>query len=105
MLELDLLRVKGKMEPERVFGLIGDEAVRARPEFAALDAANAQMRAAYAAQDWDGAEAALDRLEAAGGPLELDLSGYAGLYRRRLVTLRADPPGEGWDGVHVATDK
>jgi len=105
MLELDLLRVKGKMEPERVFGLIGDEAMRARPEFAALDAANAQMRAAYAAQDWDGAEAALDRLEAAGGPLELDLSGYAGLYRRRLVTLRADPPGEGWDGVHVATDK
>jgi len=105
MLELDLLRVKGKMEPERVFGLVGDEAMRARPEFAALDAANAQMRAAYAAQDWDGAEAALDRLEAAGGPLELDLSGYAGLYRRRLVTLRADPPGEGWDGVHVATDK
>ena len=105
MLELDLLRVKGKMEPERVFGLIGDEAMRARPEFAVLAAANAQMRAAYAEQDWDAAEAALDRLEAAGGPLDLDLSGYAGLYRRRLVTLRADPPGEGWDGVHVATDK
>ena len=105
MLELDMLRVKGKMEPERVFGLIGDEAMRARPEFAVLAAANAQMRAAYAEQDWDAAEAALDRLEAAGGPLDLDLSGYAGLYRRRLVTLRADPPGEGWDGVHVATDK
>jgi len=105
MLELDLLRVKGKMEPERVFGLVGDEAMRARPEFKALEATNAEMRAAYAAQDWDAAESALDRLEAAGGPLDLDLSGYAGLYRRRLVTLRADPPGEGWDGVHVATDK
>ena len=45
------------------------------------------------------------RLEAAGGPLDLDLSGYAALYRRRLVTLRADPPGADWDGVHVATDK
>lgn len=105
VLELDLLRVKGKMEPERIFGLMGDEAMQARPGFAAVEAANAQMRAAYAAQDWDEAEAALDRLEAAGGTLDLDLSGYADLYRRRLVTLRADPPGEGWDGVHVATDK
>ncbi|MFB9149375.1 CHASE2 domain-containing protein [Roseovarius ramblicola] len=105
LIELDLLRVKGKMEPEQVFGLMGDAAMLARPEFAALEAANAQMRAAYAAQDWDEAEAALDRLEAAGGPLDIDLSGYAALYRRRFEVLRAEPPGAGWDGVHVATDK
>jgi adenylate cyclase len=104
-IELDLLRVKGKREPERIFGLLGDAAMRDRPEFETLAEANAAMRTAYAAQDWDAAEAALDRLEAAGGPLDLDLSGYAALYRRRLVTLRADPPGADWDGVHVATDK
>jgi adenylate cyclase len=105
MLELDLLRVKGKMEPERVFGLMGDEAMQARPEFSVLEAVNIEMRAAYVAQNWDAAAAALDKLETAGEPLDLDLSGFAALYRRRLETLRADPPGEGWDGVHAATDK
>ncbi len=105
MIELDLLRVKGKMAPERVFGLLGDEAMRTRPDFAELEAANTAMRAAYSAQDWDAAEAALDRLEAAGAPLDLDMTGYVALYRRRIAALRANPPGEGWDGVHVATDK
>jgi len=105
MIELDLLRVKGKTEPERVFGLMGDEDMRLRPEFAKLEAANTAMRAAYAAQDWDAAEAALDRLEVAGPPLDLDLSGYVALYRQRIGGLRAAPPGVGWDGVHVATDK
>jgi adenylate cyclase len=105
LLELDLLRVKGKTAPERVYALLGDGEMRARAEFDALVAANGAMRAAYGAQDWAGARRALDAVEAAGLPLGLDLSGYGACYRARIAQLAEAPPPPDWDGVHIATEK
>ena len=48
---------------------------------------------------WDAAEAIFSRLQAAS-PAEL----YA-LYLERIAAFRADPPGESWDGVFIATSK
>ncbi len=105
LFELDLVRVKGKRLPARIFGCFGDAEMAAGAEFAAVAAANGEMRAAYLAQDWAGARAALDRLVQAGQAMGLDLAGYAALYRARIDGFEAAPPGPDWDGVFVATSK
>jgi adenylate cyclase len=105
MLELDMVRVKGKTLPVTIFGLLGDGTFRARPGWARVSAANHAMRVAYGTQDWDGCAAALDELEAAGTAAGITLDVYLALYRERIAAFRADPPPAGWDGVFVATEK
>jgi adenylate cyclase len=104
-LEIDLIRVKGKLQAERIFALMGDANLRGTPVFAEAEAANGRMLAAYRAQDWDGAEAALSALDALDARLGRRLQGYLALYRRRIGAGRATPPGADWDGVFDATDK
>lgn len=105
MLELDLIRVKGKTEPERVFALMGGAEVLSQDAFARLAEANDRMLAAYRARTWDAAEDALAGIEAAAAVIGTDLSTYAALYRDRLADVRANPPGPDWDGVFTATSK
>jgi adenylate cyclase len=105
VLEIDLIRVKGKLQAERIFALVGNANLRGTPAFADVAAANARMLAAYRAQAWDDAEAALSDLQTLGPRLGGRLSGYLSLYRRRIAAARAAPPGDGWDGVYDATDK
>jgi adenylate cyclase len=103
VLEIDLIRVKGKTEPERIFTLVGDGAVRASAEFQALASSHAEMIARYRARDWDGAEGAL-----ASGCASADALGVAGLYdlyAERVATFRAEPPPADWGGVYVALSK
>jgi adenylate cyclase len=105
VIELDLLRVKGKTEPERVFALLGDEALRRQEGFADLAAANCDMRSGYSAQDWTGTRAALQRMSAASSALGLDLSTLISLYEDRITAFEAAPPGADWDGVFTAQTK
>jgi adenylate cyclase len=105
VMEVDLIRVKGKDEPERIFTLLGDEKVRESDSFAALAAANAEMIQAYRAQEWDASERAAERMEQLGKTLGLDLAHYADVYRHRIIDYRENPPGKDWDAVYVAKDK
>jgi adenylate cyclase len=103
VIEIDLIRVKGKIEPERVHTLFGTEEMAASPAFAVLREENGAMLEGYRRQDWDGAAAALDRMAPVASGI--DLAGYIALYKQRIEQFRADPPGEGWDGVYVAASK
>ena len=105
ILELDLLRVKGKLEPERIFALMGDEMVKPHADFVALEAANTKMREAYAAQNWGMAGEALTEIEVTSNSIGFDMSSYVELYRARLADFAENPPGPDWDGVFVATSK
>ncbi|NNM73175.1 CHASE2 domain-containing protein [Enterovirga aerilata] len=103
VLEIDLIRVKGKKEPERVFALLGDADLRGTAEFGRLAETHADMIARYRAGDWDGAEAALeDARELAEG---LGISGLYELYAGRIAAFRAEPPPPDWAGVYVALSK
>jgi adenylate cyclase len=100
-LELDRLAVYGKQEAVRIYTLFGDETVAISPEFAALSARHEAMLAAYRAQDWDGADAAL----AACRNRDRRVEHLYDLYAERIAYFRLNPPGPEWNGVFVATTK
>ena len=101
LVEIDRLRVKGKSAPETVFALLGGEERAASPDFVALRARIEAVQAAYRAQDWEGALAAIRAAREAEGPL----AEFLDIFERRIHALAADPPGPEWDGVYEATAK
>jgi adenylate cyclase len=114
LLELDRVRVKGKVLPIRIFTGLGDADFAARADFRNLEAAQERLLDSYRSQDWDGAEAALAecRLLAASLPADLPgalpddkLGAFYGLYAARIAAYRADPPPADWDGVYEAKTK
>ncbi|MBS1136311.1 MAG: putative transrane sensor domain protein [Proteobacteria bacterium] len=91
--EIDRVRVKGRAASVAIFepvGTVGEIGEPLRLELALWQQALAQ----YRAQDWDAAQAALERLAELSGGRKL----YS-LYLTRIVTLRARPPAHPWDGV------
>jgi len=103
VVEIDLVTVKGKTQPEQVYALLGDAAARATPEFATLQEAQARLLAAFRGQDWDGADAALAACRDTTGPWRI--AGLWELYASRIAGYRANPPPPGWDGVVALTSK
>ena len=105
LLEVDLVRVKGKQRPEPVHALIGDVALAASEAFQRLAATHQALMAAYRAQNWAAAAAALAELHHQTEhhfPMLMPL--YA-LYQRRIEEFRIQPPQQPWDGVYAAQGK
>ncbi len=97
--EIDSLRVAGKLEPVRVFELLGNtndlnEAGRNRIQTFELGLA------CYRRQDWDGAEAAF-RECLDGVPRD----GPSRVMLARVAAFRQTPPAADWDGVWIAESK
>lgn len=105
LLELDLVRVKGKSQPERIFALLGDCAMRESEEFVQAAILNRQMLAAMRGQQWDAAEAGLASLEPMAVAFDPRLATHFIGLRERIAHFRANPPPTDWDGVHDATSK
>jgi adenylate cyclase len=102
-MEIDLIKVKGKRDPEAVFTVLGRAELEHDPRCTELRALNAQMLALFRKQDWDGALALIERCrKAADG---LDVSGLYDMYVERIASYRADPPPANWDGVYEAETK
>lgn len=102
-LELDLIRVKGKTRPVRIYALLGDEALAASEAFRELMKASDAMLAAYRSQRWDDAEAALEACRRLGE--DFGLAQLFDLYETRIRGFRVSPPLPDWDGVYVAETK
>ncbi|MBI3515506.1 MAG: adenylate/guanylate cyclase domain-containing protein [Proteobacteria bacterium] len=102
-LELDLIQVKGKTVPVRIFTLVGDETMAATPDYGELRRHHNIMMAAYRAQDWAGARAALQKCVPIAPRFLLE--GLYEVYEERIDHMEKEPPGPEWDGVFVATSK
>ncbi len=102
ILELDLIRVKGKAEVVRIFTLVGDAEMAGTSSFQNWKLLHDQMIAVYRKMDFEGAEVFLEKAkEASGGAL----NGFYKVFSARLSDILADPPAQGWDGVYEAKTK
>jgi len=101
--QLDRIQVKGKTVPVDIYCVLGDESVNETPEFQALRQRNGEMLNAYKAQDWQAQTRILNECRDMGKAYGLDV--LYDLYETRRDDYIANPPGEEWDGVFVATSK
>ncbi len=102
-LELDLITVKGKTEPERIFTILGGEDVASSAEFAKMRDLNATLLSRYRSRDWAGALDALQLCRQAGKGFGLD--GIYDLYLARIRSFQDKAPPEDWDGVYAFETK
>lgn len=100
-LELDRVAVKGRTEAATIYALMGEGALARDSAFLDLCAAHARMLTRYRAQDWDGAQAALDVCM----DMPHAIHELYDLYAERVSLYSFDPPPRDWDGVFVATTK
>ncbi len=101
-LELDLIRVKGKREPERIFVLLGDEEMAQGEYFKGWREKHDRMLAAYRAMEWDTARKLADECQ------NLSKEGmtiFYYMFMDRLAEMKKNPPPDDWDGVFVAKSK
>lgn len=100
-IELDLLTVKGRTEPVRVYALLGGPETAQEEDFKAFAALHEQMLTAHRVQEWDKALV----LGAECAKLRPDLAGLYNLYEERTATYKNSPPPHDWGGVWVAKEK
>jgi adenylate cyclase len=97
---LDLLRVKGKTEPVKVYELLGTTERGVSDDMMRILEFFQQGFNSYLKQDWD---LAINYFEQA-----LSIKTYDGpskRYLQRCHVFKENPPGDGWDGVFVMTTK
>ena len=102
VLELDIVRVKGKSELEVVYGIFGDAEVARDSDFCRLAEFNREMLASYRSRDWAKAIDALTQARALGQ--RFNLGAFYDLYGLRIAGFRADPPPSDWTAVYVAEE-
>jgi adenylate cyclase len=102
-LEIDLITVKGKTEPERIFTVLGGEDVFASEDYRKIRDLNDRMLKAYRRRDWNGA---LDALQLARHTrTDFPLDEVFALYLSRIHTFQKDAPPDDWDGVFAFDTK
>lgn len=104
-IELDLIRVKGKTVPVRIFALLGRPEMAASEAFQAFKARHEAFLAAYRGQRWDEARSLSTALREEAKALGVTLDGLYDLFDGRMDDYIAAPPGAEWDGVFIATSK
>jgi adenylate cyclase len=103
MLELDLIAVKGKTEPENIFALLGGEEVSGDIRFQELRKLYSTAIYCYRSRDWDGALEAIELCRSAEP--NFGLMALFDLYRTRIGAFRETAPPADWKGVFVAETK
>ena len=97
--ELDLVAVKGKAQPVRIYELVG-RATEVPEERRQLIQAFSQGLKAYQVQDWERARKVFGQVDAhfpGDGPTQV--------FVDRVDALKKNPPPKDWNGVFVMTTK
>ncbi len=98
--ELDLIQVKGKTEPIKVYELLGASGMQMTPEQKEAMEMYHEGLQLYRQRKWDEAIAYMNQA------YSLDPTCHvAQIYAQRAALYQLNPPPEEWDGVFVMTTK
>ena len=100
-LELDLIALKGKALPQRIYALIGGAEMAESEDFQRLKAGHGAVLQAYRAQSWDVAEKTARALCATHPAL----GDYYEMLIGRINAYRKNPPEADWAGQFIAQTK
>jgi adenylate cyclase len=103
LLELDLIAVKGKTEPETIYAVLGSEEMTGDVRFQELRKLYSTMLYCYRSRDWEGALEAIELCRSAEH--NFGLTGLFQLYWTRIEAFRESAPPADWVGVFVAETK
>ena len=97
--ELDLIRVRGRQKPEKIFQLLSHHTEQTFPRMKDTLAAYARGRTCLLQRNWPGAIQAFEQA------LRFNPGDYPSqVMLERTKTLMRTPPGEDWDGVWSTPD-
>jgi adenylate cyclase len=103
ILELDLITVVGRTEPETIYALLGREEVLSDPRFQELRKLWSTMIYCYRSRDWEGALEAIQLCRSAEHNYGLGIP--FDLYLKRIQAFQESSPPADWAGVFVAETK
>ncbi|GAB6053275.1 adenylate/guanylate cyclase domain-containing protein [Magnetospira thiophila] len=103
LLEMDLIKVKGKQAAVRIFTCVGHEEVLTSPEFQTLKDSHDALLAAYRGQRWAEARELLSVCREKAK--NFNCIGFYDVVEERIEQFEEAPPPADWDGVFVATSK
>jgi adenylate cyclase len=103
LLELDLIAVKGKTEPQTIYALLGRDKIAGDIRFQELRKLYSTMLYCYRSRDWEGALEAIELCQSAEH--NFGLTGLFDLYRTRIQAFRESAPPEDWSGIFLAETK
>lgn len=95
-LEIDLVRVKGRETPTRIFTPLGDAAFAATAEFSDWHSRHMAMLTAYRMRDFASAAEAARALQ---GAVPLNWQDLYAILAARYAALVANPPGHEWNDI------
>jgi adenylate cyclase len=104
-LELDLIQVKGKTEPIRIFSVLGDAELADGDDFKAIEVHHIAMLEHFRAQEWTMARDDIKRARTLSEEANLPLAGTYDLFDERVDAYEATPPAADWDGVYISLEK
>ncbi len=101
ILEIDLIRLRGKKEAARTYTVIGDHQLLSDPNFLSLQNSHSEMLTAFRNQEWDQAKKTLENLH--NNPYA-PFSLYR-LYEEHLNYYQQNPPPRDWTHNFVSSLK
>jgi adenylate cyclase len=102
-LEIDLITVKGKSEPEYIYTILGAGDVLESDGFRKIRDLHNEMLHLYRKRDWSGALDALQSCQRETNGFGLD-EVYT-IYASRIRLFQQEPPADDWDGVYAFDTK
>lgn len=103
VLEIDVVAVIGRVKPERIHSVVGDETIAQSTDFKKLHEKHDKFLTAYRKQKWEEAGELCLSLEKIGERYKIHP--YYRVMNERIKNYKRTPPPDNWEGVYVADSK